>query len=263
MSDNPLILGIGLGGVAIGTIFAAGYMFGVKQRSSSGKPEEDNNIEDDNEDREDNLTPKFIQKPTTKREEENYKREFSRQEEENKKRPEVIKLFDDRENLKKELDKINNKLEDPTKIPEEKEILVRRRTEILKKNKQLEKQIQSYPSDIIQRVKNKLAEASDAEYKENYNRLKALDESKEELELEAKAEEAAAEEAGPSYDGYGSEDENYGSEDENYSSEDMTRPSFGGAKKFVLTYTPTNKSKTNKHKNKKRKTKRNSIYRNN
>ena len=95
-----------------------------------------------------------------------------------------------------------------------------------------------------------MAEASDVKYKENYDTLKSIDEEQEQAELETKAKVDADAEKLPSYENY----VNNGSDEEQ-----ELNSHVGGAKKFVLTYTPTKKHT----KNKKRKTKRNRIFRNN
>lgn len=268
MSEIPLILGVGLGGIGLGTIIAAGYLYSKKDREEIIDFAEEKlpsipfqNIPDEE------LTPeqikeqkkiKALRKETilsniTKRQRKIEEKQMKVFESEQKKEAPKIKqleqLYKDIKKLDEELQPINDKLDSPSISQQNKKDLERRRSEILAEARSLEKQIKNYPQHLRQMAKYKLA----------------IERDKIASETNGKPSEIVVEES-ISKEGYDSNDENITPEDDNTPEDDYImsmettsdRDSFssnpaGGSKYFTLTYTPkkiTKKYKTNINKKK-------------
>lgn len=253
MSEIPLILGVGLGGIGIGTIIAAGYLYSNKDREQMKDMAQGITSAAIQALNSNKIAQKSINERTekiTKENEERYKKEQVNSE----KIAELEQLYKDIQMLDKELQPINEQIDNPSIPQQDKKNIERRRAEILENARILEKQIRKYPETIRQIAKNNVSIERDTIERASYREPKPMNE---EPLSNSDAE-----------DIYSSEEDNTPEEDLNMPIEAEERDSFmslppsGGSKYFTLTYTPkklTKKCKSNYNKINKGKSKRNKI----
>jgi hypothetical protein len=262
MSEIPLILGVGLGGIGIGTIIAAGYLYSNKDREQIKDIAQGITSAAIQSLNSNKIAQKSINERTEKITKENEER-YKKEQENSGKIADLEQLYKDIQMLDKELQPINEQIDNPSILQQDKKNIERRRAEILENARILEKQIKKYPETLRQLAKNNLAIERDTIDRASYREPKSVNE----------------EPLSDEEDIYNSEEDNTPEEDLNMPIETQERDSFmstppsGGSKYFTLTYTPKkltkkcksncnkiNKSKAKRNKINKRKSKRNNKY---
>lgn len=269
MSELPLILGVGLGGIGIGTIIAAGYLYSRKDKEEiidvakgiastipnlptvpyENIPDEQLTAEQKAEKvrikrQKSAAVQSYLNKKSSEEESKRMRENAIKQSQDAPKIAILEKLYRNIQKLDEELQPLNN---NPSLTPEQK----RRQSEILSEARGIEKQIKKYDEYLRQFAKNNLAMERDRIAKETPAiRSEPITEESEEEKIE-------------DVDYYDSEEETP-EEDFNLPIETEDRNSFssnpaGGSKYFTLTYTPKKVTKKYKLNSNKRKSKRNKI----
>ena len=258
MSEIPLILGVGLGGIGLGTIIAAGYLYSNKDKEQLQNAVTDvaQGINEDLSEQEkrarDSARRQAAEIKDSERrrkiEEENVKRYNIEKAEKDAKLPQLEQLYRNIYTFDEELKPINQQIDNPSTPQQDKKNLERRRAEILVAANSLNKKIKKYPENLRQEAKNRLSNERETISRASYVREPEEDPLSEEEEEE----DPLSEEENKT------PDEDLIMRSDSFSSNSST----GGSKYFTLTYTPKKlikkcKSKCNKINN--RKSKRNKI----
>lgn len=269
MSEIPLILGVGLGGIGLGTIIAAGYLYSKKDREQLADVAQEiysnlpaipfQNIPDEQltpeQSREKQRIKSFrsatIQADMTRRqqiaEKQRLKELKTKQEEETPKIEQLEELYQNIQTLDEELKPLNDQIN--TLTPQQK----RRHAEILVEARTLEKQIKKYPQHLRQIAKNNLSIQRDTIARETYTRPSEL-----------VTQETLSDGDYTDYNSDYNSDEDKTTEDDlnmHFEPEDpddnFSSNHSGGSKYFTLTYTPKKLTKKYKSNSNKKKSKHN------
>lgn len=277
MSEIPLILGVGLGGIGLGTIIAAGYLYSKKDREQLADVAQEiysnlpaipfQNIPDEQltpeQSREKQRIKSFrsatIQADMTRRqkiaEKQRLKELKTKQEEETPKIEQLEELYQNIQTLDEELKPLNDQIN--TLTPQQK----RRQAEILVEARTLEKQIKKYPQHLRQIAKNNLSIQRDTIARETYTRPSEL------VTQETLSDGDYTDYNSGDYTDYNSD---YNSDEDKTTEDDLNMPfepeepddnlssnHSGGSKYFTLTYTPKKLTKKYKSNSNKKKSKHN------
>ena len=153
MSDIAIIIGAGLGGIGLGTIIAAGYLYSKQDREELANTAAGiaQTLTPDQ------LAQRSINKRTKEIIEENQAREEQTRKDSEKKIKRLENLYTDLKSLGKTLRPINDKLDDETIPEEERKNLESERSPILKRARKIEEEIKKYANNLRLLAKNNLA----------------------------------------------------------------------------------------------------------
>jgi hypothetical protein len=157
MNDLPLLLGVGLGGIGLGTIIAAGYLYSNQDRevlknSAAGIVQK--------------MTPDQLSQKSINIRTQNIMAENQERDEKSRKNNDKIKnlesLYTDIQSLDKLIRTINDKLEDKSISEEDRVNLENERAPLLASARKIEKEIKKYDEDLRQLAKNNISFKQDA-----------------------------------------------------------------------------------------------------